>query len=181
MIMLSEGNFFNRKEYEKEPITLDELVDKTGPKELKYIKSDLDRTFAFRRKDIESSKIMLTESQLLRIESTASRILTAYTGLAGEYIQGFGSIALAISFNIHCSRILLEDCSDLRERLPVDDIFSDEYAFTILHGVMKVVGHHKEFNNSFETLNRRCLDIYSSLEEVDKEIFFKLFPDKVLT
>ena len=177
MLLLSEGSYFEREE--SNHLTVDSMASHCKPSDASMIKKDLDRTVNYRRKEMQTGDFPLTEKNIQLLHSSTDLLLRAYSGHTGEYIQGFASIAFAVSFVVHCSMWLLEEDQELRVRLPVDSVHSAEGMFSIFYGIMKVAQHQQEFAQDFALINRRCSKMYSSLKKDFPEVFAKLFPEDV--
>lgn len=178
MLLLSEGSYFEREGHEH--LTVDSLASHCKPSDTSMIKKDLDRTVNYRRKELQSGDFPLTEKNIELLNTSTDLLLRAYAGLTGEYIQGYASIAFAVSFLVHCSMWLLEEDPELRMRLPVDSVHSAEGLFSIFYGIMKVAQHQQEFAHDFALINKRCSTMYASLKKGFPEVFAKLFPEDVV-
>lgn len=71
---------------------------KCAEKTCRQIELDLNRSFNHRKEDFNSSPVPLTDEDVGMIRETTELVLKAFVGLGNEYIQGFGSIVLALVF-----------------------------------------------------------------------------------
>jgi hypothetical protein len=176
-LLLCEGDYFQKEEHAHQ--TIDSLAASCKPSDASIIKKDLDRTINYRRKEIQDRQQPVSEERISLLSSSTELMLRAFAGLTGEYIQGFGSIAFAVSFVVHSSMWLLEGNQELRMRLPVDSVHSVESAFSIFYGIMMVAPHQQEFAQDFALINKRCSSMYASLKWGFPDLFARLFPDDV--
>ncbi len=144
------------------------------------VKRDLTRTFGHHRD--WGGDITLQEEDIKRIQNTVENVLKAYLseGNGREYIQGLGSICLAIVHAFYVGEKTLWYSNHRESLLAVcPHVFTERNITSIFTTIMHTYGHANAFENNFEKLNEGCDRMFNLIKIDDNNLFEQLFPDGV--
>lgn len=144
------------------------------------VKRDLTRTFGHHTD--WGGEITLQDDDIKRIQETVESVLKLYLseGKGREYIQGLGSICLAIVHAIYVGEKTLWYSKDRDNLLAVcPNVFTESNITEIFSSIMHKYGHASAFDNNFEKLNLGCDRMFNDIKVENSNLFEQLFPDGV--
>lgn len=112
-------------------------------------------------------------------EVAVVEVLQMYSGLKGVYVQGFGSIALAVVYNFLWSHIEY-DTKPKSLRLTKLDCKSIESMFQVFYAIMESFGHARLFEEDFKGINTQCISLHHEIKELSADLWTKLFPEEAV-